>query len=437
MEIILTKKELSEDVNIDNAKVINDAILKVAGNNGGKVIIDEGNFYSTTIELKSNVTLYLNEGARIILFPNLDKFKKVESIQRDDSITRPTWENCDYDGKPKMHFIYAYGQHDIAIDGKGTIDGNEEIFYGTVTKWHIEGAFYPRIPLIYFEDVRNVKIHNVTFTRSAFWTTHLVGCEYVDIDSLTIDNNLRLTNCDGIDPDHSKHVRINNCNIKCADDCVVIKTSEANNKYGPCEDIVVTNCNFISTSAAIKIGTESCQDFKDIHFKNINIDRSNRGISIMLRDNGNVYDCTFEDINMSLRLFSKIHWWGSDEGIAITALPRETTCGNVSNLKFKNININSENGLLIYGNDNISDISFDNVNLVTEKKTDHPKKCLDLRPGVTGILEDEEFHLLTVHGASNIKFNNSTLINKTDYIKQDLNISNCPNLDISGLSIQD
>ena len=157
------------------------------------------------------------------------------------------------------------------LTGEGTIDGSEELFYGKVTEYHIEGAYYPRIPLIYIENGKNIEIKDVTLTRSAFWTLHLVGCQNVSIDNIKIKNSPIFTNCDGIDPDHCKNVSISNCDIYCADDCIVLKTTEAFKKYGESSNISVRNCKLKSTSAAIKIGTESVSSFKNISFENIDI----------------------------------------------------------------------------------------------------------------------------------------------------------------------
>lgn len=404
----------------DDAPIINKAIENCNNSGGGKVIIPSGTYYASTIIFQSNVVLYLEKNARIVLFNDLSKFMTIDRF-RDESIKRPTWENCDYDGIPTKFFIYAYGCENIGLDGYGTIDGNEEIFYGTITKWHIEGSYYPRIPLIYFENSKHISISNITLTKSAFWTVHLVGDEYIDIDSINIINNLKLTNCDGIDPDHSKHINIRNCNISCADDCVVIKNTKGGVKYGNSSDINVKDCILKSTSAAIKIGTETCSDFKDIHFENIKIIDSNRGISLMLRDNGNISDCSFKNISMSLRLFSKIHWWGSDEGIAISAVRREDVVGNISNLIFEDIDIDSENGLLIYGENNISNIQFKDINVNINKKTDYPHNSLDLRPGKLGII-DSKFYGLSIIGANNISFDNLNIKNNTDYIDELYNI---------------
>lgn len=51
--------------------------------------------------------------------------------------------------------------------------------------------------------VQHLTIREVTLTRSAFWTVHMVGCQDVLIDGIRILNNLKMVNCDGIDPDHA------------------------------------------------------------------------------------------------------------------------------------------------------------------------------------------------------------------------------------------
>lgn len=100
--------------------------------------------------------------------------------------------------------------------------------------------FFIRVPLA---DQPVACRHCILFFRkSAFWTTHLVGCEDVLISGIRILNNLRMANCDGIDPDHCKNVRITNCHIECADDCIVFKNTAAAMQYGACENIIVDNC---------------------------------------------------------------------------------------------------------------------------------------------------------------------------------------------------
>ena len=99
---------------------------------------------------------------------------------------------------------------------------------------------------------------------------------------------------------------------------------------------------------------------------------------------GRIENVIFCNLNIVTRMFSKQHWWGAAEPIAITAVKRkeDSQVGTIQNIRFQNINCDSENGILIYGDEsrNISDIVFENVSLKIRKKTDWPKEGHDLRP---------------------------------------------------------
>ena len=432
MNVRLNDYNVYKDGIRNDADFINQAILDCYNSGGGYVYV-EGIHMSGSIELLDNVYLYLKEGAKIILSNNLEDFYNIND-SRDTSINRPTWENCEYNGKPSKYFIYAVNKVNCGILGEGTINGNQEIFYGNITKWHIEGAFYPRIPLIYFEGCSNIKFEGVTLEKSAFWTVHLVGCNKVLIDGLNINNDLRMVNSDGIDPDHCKDVVIKNCNINASDDCIDFKTTEAFKKYGACENILVDNCNLMSTSAAIKFGTESVSDFKNININNCIIKGSNRGISLMLRDEGNISDITFNNIKIETRRFSPINWWGKAEAIALTAVKRKqgVTVGNINNVVFNDISATCENGILIYGekHSNISNIKFNNIMLGIADETDWEKKGIDLRPSEYGILDGKTF-VININNASNIVLNDFDYVVDDDINIEDEIIINNSSVDIN------
>lgn len=380
---------------VNDAGAIQKAIDVCSEAGGGRVIVPGGRIFKTgSLVLRSNVELHLEMGAVLKASERIEDYDTFASQEAlDTSIKVPTYVNCEYAGKPVHYFIYSKDTEYVAITGFGKIDGTEDAYYGKEEKWYIEGAYYPRVPLLFLEHVLHLTIQNVTLTRSAFWTTHLVGCEDVLIDGVRILNNLRLMNCDGIDPDHCKNVRISNCHIEAADDCIVFKNTHGARQYGRCENITVTGCTLTSTSAAIKFGTESEDDFCNIVVENCNITRTNRGISLQLRDSGNIRNCIFSNINIETRRFSR-HWWGEGEPISITAVDRKegVKAGRISNIQFHNINCYGENGIFIYGNSkedkNIENITFENINIGLVEKTDWEKKNHDIRPCAgEGILE--------------------------------------------------
>ena len=392
----------------NDGKILSKAISECAKNND-RLIIEEGIYKCGTIFLTNNTNIYLSKGAIIKLSDNDEDFYSFESGNK--VITRNTWEDCFYNGKPSKYFIFGFDLDSIVIDGEGVIDGSEELFYGKITKYHIEGVVYPRTPLIYLEKCSKVKLLNVSLERSAFWTVHLVGCENVLIDSIRINNNPIFTNSDGIDPDHTKNLIIRNCNISCADDCIVLKSTNFSEAYGKSENIEIYNCTLKSTCAAIKIGTESFSDFNNIYVHDINVIDTNRGISIMLRDGGSLTNSKFERIKINSHLVSPLHWWGRSEPISITNVKRKEDSkeGIVDNVIFKDIIASSENGITIVGNNN-KHITFDNVKLEIKNKTEWPKKDLDLRPSIYNVCEGS-FTDLFIKGEPELelidtKFNN-------------------------------
>ena len=426
----------------NDTPAIQAAIDACRENGGGQVFLPGGHTYRTgVLFLCSNLDLHLEMGAVLKGSDNLDDYiiKKAETaktnVVRDPNV--PSYVNCEYAGAPTHYFIYGKDCENVAITGLGTIDGNEEIFYGDATHWHIEGIFYPRAPLLFLENISHLTITNVTLAHSAFWTVHMIGCKDVLIDGIRILNNLKMANCDGIDPDHCQNVRISNCHIECADDCIVFKNTLAYMQYGPCENIVVNNCTLISTSAAIKFGTESEDLFRNILIENCIISRSNRGISLQLRDKGSIENVVFHNITIDTRLFKREVFWGAAEPIAITVCKRkeDTQVGHVKNVHFSNVFCHGENGILIYGEyeDAISDVTFDNVTLTLCNKTQYEKGFHDLRPTTGEWFTEKGLYYVYGHNAKDITFKNCRFDAEDDIIdqvKEPHHFSDCKNFNI-------
>ena len=423
------------DGHTDDTAAIQAAIDACRKNGGGKVIFPGGHTYrSGKLNLCSDLELHFEMSAVLKGSDRLQDYA-AETVQGSSPVLQgtPSYENCTYNGLPKHFFLYGKDCENIAITGFGRIDGNEEIFYGEVTKWHIEGIFYPRVPMLFLENVTQLTLRDVTFANSAFWTVHLVGCRDVLIDGIRIRNNLRMANCDGIDPDHCQNVRIANCHIQCADDCIVFKNTAAAMQYGPCENITVTNCTLISTSAAIKFGSESEAPFRNIFVENCCISHSNRGISLQLRDKGSIENVAFHNISIETRLFHPEMFWGAAEPIAITVLRRleDTNVGTIKNVRFCNIFCRSENGILLYGEapDHISGISFDHVTLNLCNTTKYQKGNHDLRPTVGPKSTCDAPHFVYAHNCNRIDFANCSF-SSAEAIPTPYIIDQCADIDL-------
>lgn len=422
----------------DDTPAIQAAIDTCCQNGGGRVTLPGGKVYRTgLLVLGSHLELHLQAGA---VLKGSDRLSDYCFDQTGGSHTKkrdvPSYVNCEYAGAPTHYFLYAKDCRDLSITGRGIIDGNEEIFYGQVTKWHIEGLFYPRAPMLFVENTQQLTIQDVTFRRSAFWTVHLVGCQDVLISNIRILNNLRMANCDGIDPDHCQNVRIQGCHIACADDCIVFKNTAAAMQYGPCENITVTGCTLISTSAAIKFGSESEAPFRNIIVENCVISRTNRGISLQLRDPGSIENVLFHNLVIQTRLFHKDVFWGMAEPIAITALPRkeETRVGTIRNIRFSNILCESENGILIYGQTPglIENIRFEGVSLHLRRQTHHEAGRHDLRPTYGPTATEAGLAHIHAHNAARICFLDCDFTAEEAMPAQLCIREDCPELTING-----
>ncbi len=379
---------------------------------GGQVMLPGGRTYrSGALVLCSNLELHLEMGAVLKGSDSLEDYRLFSgNASAPQKRSVPSYVNCEYAGAPTHYFLYARDCENLAITGFGHIHGNEEIFYGEVTPWHIEGLFYPRAPMLFLENVSHLTIQQVTLEKSAFWTVHMVGCRDVLIDGIRILNNLLMANCDGIDPDHCQNVRIANCHIECADDCIVFKNTAAAMQYGPCENITVTGCTLTSSSAAIKFGSESEALFRNIIIENCIISHTNRAISLQLRDPGSIENVIFHNLVIQTELRYPHVFWGAAEPIAITVFKRKahTQVGRISGIHFSNIRCHSENGILLYAEKegDITDITFENISVTLQKVTDYDAGYHDLRPNTGSSFTEQELCYVYAHGVHGMQWRN-------------------------------
>lgn len=372
----------------DDATAIQRAIDMCSAKGGGTVVFESGRKYlSGPLHLKSNVELNLQPNS--ILLANPD-----ESVYTESAFRANRGEG--------MMWISGENLKNVSISGTGRIDGNGVAFMGQELDDSYElkpvTDFDPRPHVLTLINVDNVKINDIIIANSAYWTVHLIGCHDVAISGISLLNNLKIRNGDGIDIDHSHKVRISNCFIESGDDCICLKNRREFEEYGPCEDITVTNCVMTSRSCAVKIGSENMDRISRVLFDNCIITDSNRGIGIQNRDEGTVSNVTFSNMIVDCHLFSDV-WWGKSEPIYVTSYPRAVgnhkdagwrfpkgatkgACGEVSDIRFHNISSTSENGIFL-GCDTpgkINDITIDNVNLRLVKSTSWPTGVYDRRP---------------------------------------------------------
>jgi hypothetical protein len=358
-----------DGINADTAAI--QKALDACAVHGGTVVVPAGRkFLFGSVEIKSHTELHLEPGSELLGSPRIEDYTAA-AFPGATEPARRGWAG-----------IVAQDAENISITGAGTINGNGGSY--AVEKSNNIYRMSPRRPfLMSLHGCRNVTIRDVTLRDSANWALHLTACEDVNIDGIRILNDLRLPNCDGIDPDHCRNVRITNCLIEAGDDCIVLKNRAEADNEGPTENVTISNCILCSTSTAIKIGTESFNDFRNIVITNCIVRSSNRGLSIQLRDHGNVENVLFSDCIVETRHFDP-HWWGRAEPIYVTAVHRNqgSRLGHVRNVRFRNIVCRSESGAFIAGSEDspIEDLLLENVGITIAHASKWPGGIQDRRP---------------------------------------------------------
>jgi polygalacturonase len=215
---------------------------------GGTVCVPVGEYEVKPFELKSNVTLELAFGARILASTNIADYA--------------TRGECPV-------FIYADHATNVAIVGKGTIDGRGSAFKETAK---LRGEDQPKtLPLLMrFSRCRNVRLEGFHYTNPGSWACHLRNCDGVAVKGTSCYNYCNKMN-DGLDIE-SCNVTVEDCDFYADDDSFCFKAES--DKTFPVTNVVVRNCRMGSTCNAIKFGTGSYNAFRDITIENCELRRS-------------------------------------------------------------------------------------------------------------------------------------------------------------------
>jgi hypothetical protein len=368
---------------------------------GGKVTIPGGKtFLAGSIELKDNVELHLEFGAILLASSNYDHYTH--------NIAELTDGQVDESVLPQRAFIVGFKAHGASITGPGVIDGNADGFILEKGQYiHSMRApkggrsqYLERPFTVFIIESQDLVLKEFTLKDPAFWAIRTTGCNDLLIDGIKIDTDLMVPNADGIDIDRCQRVKIVNCDLVTADDCISLKSCAGTSQYGDVSDVQIENCRMVSTSGAITLGTESVGDIKRVRVNNCDIERSHRGFAVRAREGGTISDVIFENSRLETRTFSPM-WWGHGEALHVTAFawsnkellgdgnPERLLEGKVQNITFRNLDVVSEAGILNWAAhpDLVSDVKYQNIKLIIGARSKWPAR-IDLRPNdITPVIE--------------------------------------------------
>ncbi|KAL3499233.1 hypothetical protein ACH5RR_038326 [Cinchona calisaya] len=263
-----------------NTKAFREAIYRIEhlGRRGGTLLyIPPGVYLTESFNLTSHMTLYLAQGAVIKATTDTRHWPLIDPL--------PSYgRGRERPGGRYMSFIHGDGLRDVIITGEnGTIDGQGEIWWNM---WRSRTLQFTRPNLIEFINSRSIIISNVIFQNSPFWNIHPVYCSNVVIKYVTILAPADSPNTDGIDPDSSSHVCIEDSYISTGDDLVAVKSGwdEYGIAYGrPSHGITIRRITGSSPFGGIAIGSETSGGIEDVLAEHINL--YNMGVGIYLKTN--------------------------------------------------------------------------------------------------------------------------------------------------------
>lgn len=376
------------------------AFAEANAKRGARIIVPAGIYFiQGPLHLVSNICIDLQKGARL-------KFSSTPDSYLPAVFT--SWEGTFlYNYSP---LIYGYKLENVSIIGEGVLDGNAA---ETFSKWrNLQDAdqqrsrdmnhkqvpiknrvfgkgSYLRPHFIQLFECKNILIEGVTITNSPFWCVHLLKSENATIRGVNfIAKNI---NNDGVDPEYSKNILIENINFNNGDDNVAIKSgrdTEGRATAVPSENIIIRNCKFKGLHGVV-VGSEMSAGVRNVFVENCstggylkrgvflksNPDRGGfiRDIYVNNVSFGEVEDCFF--------ITSFYHGEGAGYATAIHDVHVENvTCGKarnggivvqgfpskpVTDIFFKNVVIDSAKvGLSLTNTDRVmmSNVSIGGVN---------------------------------------------------------------------------
>lgn len=357
---------------------------------GGKVLIPEGSYLSKgSIILKSHVNLHLAEGARL-------EFSTEASDYLPMVLTK--WEGTEcYNYSP---LIYSYQSTNVALTGKGVIDGNGAAMFN---KWkpkekagmdrlrqmgndtipvyqRVFGeGWYLRPSMVQFFGCKNVLVEDIEIYDAPFWIVHPVYCDNVTVRGIYIDSNNY--NNDGCDPESSTNVLIENVKFNVGDDGVAIKSGRDQDGWRigqATENVIIRNCHFARW--AITIGSEMSGGVRNIFIEDCKIDSCRNGIYFKSNlDRGGFFEnLHMRNIEADICLWGVINFRTDYHGYRGGNYPTQ-----FRNITIENVKCNRVDSVAIMANGvpeaKLYDIALRNIEVKSAPKATQMKNVMNLK----------------------------------------------------------
>ncbi len=263
----------------DNTEAIRKAIAACHGAGGGRVVVPPGEWRTGKIHFRSNVNLHLEKDATLVFSGKPEDY--LPAVQS-------SWEGHEcFNYSP---LIYAFDCENVAVTGAGKLEAE----MGTWKTWfarppaHLEalkklyamastnvpveqrqmaeGENHLRPQFLQFNRCRNVLLEGVSIRHSPFWTIHLLLCDSVVVRGLDVYAHGH--NNDGIDPEMTRNLLVENCRFDQGDDAIALKAGSNQDGWRlgiATENIVMRNCTVVAGHQLVAIGSELSAGIRNVY----------------------------------------------------------------------------------------------------------------------------------------------------------------------------
>lgn len=242
----------------------------------------KGEYMLSTIHLKNDMTIKIGRGATILGSNNFYDY------ERHEKVDYPIYQDASHTYFNTSLFL-GVNCKNIKILGPGTID-----MQSIWDEENIRDIVHRGAKGIALKECDNVVIDGIKLLNATDLAIYFAGC-----NNVKIKNSKLKVYIDGISPDNSKNVLIDNCDVLAGDDAIAFKSSYTLNRLDICDDVEVSNCRLSSRCNAIKFGTETNGGFHNINIHDIDIKNVRiSGVAIESVDGGIIDGINIKNIKM-------------------------------------------------------------------------------------------------------------------------------------------
>ncbi len=270
---------------VKNTLAIKKAMEEANQAGGGSIVVPAGEWLTGKIHFKSNVNLHLEKGSTLLFSDDPDDYLPP---------VHTTWEGMEcYNYSP---LIYAYECENIAITGEGELKAKMDVWETWFSRppahmnslkrlytlasenspveerQMVNDSSHLRPQFIQFNRCENVLLEGVSIRNSPFWVIHPFLSKNVVIRKVNVFAHGH--NNDGVDPEMSQNMLIEDCVFDQGDDAIAVKSGRNQDAWRlntPSKNIVIRNCHVKNGHQLLAIGSELSGGVENVFMDNCTV----------------------------------------------------------------------------------------------------------------------------------------------------------------------